>query len=362
MKLVVNQKNLKRAVGLVEKIVSKNTSLPILNNILLKTENGRLRISATNLELGINTLIGVKIEEVGEIAVPVRIFSDLINTIQDEKITLTTKNNTLHITTDHHKTKILGFDPKDFPIIPKIKSEPLLSIAAHTLKNSFLKVLDSMAVSEARPELAGVLVEIKDNGGVFVSTDIFRLTEVTVPLKATGSASIILPRNTVTELVRMCGDAEEDIQVKYADNQIAFIAEDVELVSRVIDGTYPPYKNVIPNNFISRVLIKKDELENNIRLAGLFSSSISDVKIACGADKLTITAQNSDKGEIETDVPAILKNEPFELSLNYRYMLDGLKNMPGNEVILEFTGAGSPFVIKPSDDKSLLYLIMPLRN
>ncbi len=362
MKLIVNQKNLKRAISLVEKVVSKNTSLPILGNILFKTENGRLRLSATNLELGINTLIGVKIEEVGEIAVPARIFSDFINTVQDEKVTLVTKNNTLTINAEHYKTSILGFDPKDFPIIPKIKSEPIVSIPASILKGALVKVLDSMAISETRPELAGVLVQIKDNQCVFVSTDIFRLSEVILPIKASASASIILPRNTVAELVRMCSDLEGDVQIKYADNQVAFVAEDIELVSRVVDGTYPPYKNVIPEKFISRALIKRGELENNIRLAGLFASSISDVKIACSKDKLTITARNSDKGEIETDVPAVLKNEPFELSLNYRYILDGLKNMPGNDVIIEFTGAGSPLVMRPGDDKSFVYLIMPLRN
>ena len=362
MKLIINQKNLKQAISLIEKVVSKNISLPILSNILLKTENGRLRLSATNLELGINTLIGVKIEEVGEIAIPARIFSDFINTVQDEKITLVTKNNTLTINTDHYKTSILGFDSKDFPIIPKIKSETIISIPTSTLKNALMKVLDSMAVSETRPELAGIFIQIKNNQCVLVSTDIFRLAEVTIPIKATDSTSIILPRNTVTELVRMCSDVEGDIQIKYTDNQVAFIAEDIELVSRVIDGTYPPYKNVIPDKFISRVLIKRNELENNIRLAGLFASSISDVKIACSEDKLTITARNSDKGEIETNVSAVLKNEPFELSLNYRYILDGLKNMPGNDVIIEFTGAGSPLVMRPSDDKSFVYLIMPLRN
>lgn len=362
MKLIVKQKNLKRAVSLVEKVVSKNTSLPILGNILLKTENGRLRLSATNLELGINTLIGVKIEEVGEIAIPARIFSDFINTVQDEEVTLVTKNNTLTINAARYKTSILGFDPKDFPIIPKIKSEPVVIMPASILKSALVRVLDSMAISETRPELAGILIQIKENQCILVSTDIFRLSEVTLPISAAGSASIILPRNTVTELVRMCGDLEGDVQIKYADNQVAFVAEDIELVSRVVDGTYPPYKNVIPDKFLSRALIKRSELENNIRLAGLFASSISDVKIACSEDKLTITARNSDKGEIETDVPAILKNEPFELSLNYRYVLDGLKNMPGNEVIIEFTGAGSPLVMRPSDDKSFVYLIMPLRN
>lgn len=362
MKLIVNQKNLKRAVSLVEKVVSKNTSLPILGNILIKTENGRLRLSATNLELGINTLIGVKIEEVGEIAIPARIFSDFINTVQDEKVTLVTKNNTLTINAEHYKTSILGFDPKDFPIIPKIKSESIISIPASVLKGALVKVLDSMAVSETRPELAGVFIQIKENQCIFVSTDIFRLSEVTLPIPTSGLASIIIPRNTVTELVHMCSDIGGDVQIKYIDNQIAFIAEDIEFVSRVVDGTYPPYKNVIPEKFISRVLVKRNELENNIRLAGLFASNISDVKIACSEDKLTITARNSDKGEIETDVPAVLKNEPFELSLNYRYILDGLKNMPGNDVIIEFTGAGSPLIMRPSDDKSFIYLIMPLRN
>ena len=362
MKLTVKQKNLKRAISLVEKVVSKNTSLPILGNILLKTENGRLRLSATNLELGINTLIGVKIEEVGEIAVPARIFSDFINTVQDEEVTLVTKNNTLTINAARYKTSILGFDPKDFPIIPKIKSEVIVSIPAKMFKVALGRVLDSMAVSETRPELAAVLMQIKDNQGVLVSTDIFRLSEVTLPLSFSGSVSIIIPRNTVTELVRICTDLEGDIQIKYADNQVAFLAEDIELVSRVVDGTYPPYKNVIPEKFISRALIKRSELENNIRLAGLFASSISDIKISCFEDKLKITARNSDKGEIETDVSATLKNEPFELSLNYRYLLDGLKNMSSTEVILEFTGTGSPLVMRPSDDKSFVYLIMPLRN
>ena len=362
MKIIVNQKNLKRAVGLVEKVVSKNTTLQILGNILLKTENGRLRLSATNLELGINVLVGVKTEEVGEIAIPARIFSDFINTVQDEKVTLVTKNNTLTINAEHYKTSILGFDPKDFPIIPKLKSEPIVSIPASMFKGALLKVIDSMAISETRPELAGIFVQIREKQCVLVSTDIFRLAEVTIPVVSGSLSSMIIPRNTVTELVRMCNDIGGDVQIKYSDNQVAFVAEDIELVSRVVDGTYPPYKNIIPEKFISRTLIKCEELENNIRLAGLFASSISDVKIACTEDKLTITARNSDKGEIETNVPAVLKNDPFEVSLNYRYILDGLKNMASDDVIIEFTGAGSPLVMRPSDDKSFVYLIMPLRS
>ncbi len=362
MKITINQKNLKQAINLTEKVVARNTALPILNNILLKTENGRLKLSATNLEVGITALIGVKIDEVGEVAVPARIFSDFISNITDEKITLTTKNNTLTINSEHYKTQILGFDPKDFPIIPKIKTPVIATIPAKNLKKGLLTVLDSVAVSETRPELAGVFVQIKNNQATLASTDIFRLTETVVPFKNSESVSLILPRNTITELIRISGDLSGELQIKYSDNQVSFSNDDFELVSRVVDGTFPDYKKVIPDKFLSRALIKKEELEKNIRLAGLFSSHISDIKLMCGEQNLKIVAKNSDKGEIETVVPAVLKNDPFEVSLNYHYLLDGLKNMPTDDVIIEFTGAGSPLVIRPSNDHKTVYLIMPLRS
>jgi len=362
MKIIINQKNLKQAVGITEKVVSKNASLPILGNILIKTENGRLKLSSTNLEVGINVLIGVKIEEVGEIAVPARILSDFVSNITDEKITLTTKNNTLIINSDHYKTQILGFDSKDFPIIPKIKTEPIASISTQLLKNSLLTTLDSVANNESRPELAGVFVQIKNNQAILASTDSFRLTEIVTPFKHTDNAAFILPRNTVSELIRVTSDLEGMVNIRYAENQVSFSNDDFEIVSRVVDGTYPDYKKVIPEKFISRVLVKKDVLEKNTRLAGLFSSNISDIKLICKDDSLKIVAKNSEKGEIETEMAALLKNEPFEISLNYRYLIDGIKNVPNNDVILEFTGNGSPLVIRPGEDKKMVYLIMPLRN
>src|SRR3989344_6183716 len=154
MKITINNNNLAKAVSVVEKIVSRNPSLPILNNILLKTENGRLKLTATNLEIGINYFLGAKIDETGEIAVPARIFSDFINNLKEDKITLITKNNTLNINTEKYKSQILGFDPKDFPIIPKINSDNTLTLPAKILKNNLTTVLDSVSVSETRPELA----------------------------------------------------------------------------------------------------------------------------------------------------------------------------------------------------------------
>ena len=363
MKITVNQKNLKKALILVEKVVSKNTPLPILNNILLKTENGRLKVSATNLEIGVNYIIGAKIEEVGQIAIPARIISDFIGNIIDDKVSLTTKNNILSINSERYKTQILGFDAKDFPIIPKIKSKPLALIPTKLLRNSLITVLDSVAVSETRPELSGVFVDFNNDKIVFAATDSFRLTEKNVDFKNIQKQSFIIPRNTVVELIRIAGELEGDLAFNTSDNQISFSNDDFEIVSRVIDGNYPDYKKVIPEKFVSKVLVRKDELDKTIRLAGLFSTNISDIKINCSEGKMAILAKNADKGEIETLIDASLKNQPFEVSLNFHYLLDGLKILDTEKVVMEFTGQGSPLVIRPNDDKKdVVYLIMPLRS
>jgi len=363
MKLTVNQKNLKRTLSIVEKAVTKNSSLPILNNVLFKTENGRLKILATNLEIGITGIIGAKIDEVGEIAVPARIITDFISTINDEKVTLSSKNSILTINSDNYKTQILGFDSKDFPIIPKIKEDPILTIPTKTLKNALLSVIDSTASSESRPELSGVFMKVQGAQAIFASTDSFRLAEKTIPIKGLISKSIILPRITVAELIRICGDIEGEMVVRSGENQISFSSDDIEIVSRTIDGTYPDYRKVIPEKFLSRVLVTRDELEKNLRLAGLFSSLISDVRLSCRDQKMFIAARNSERGEIETSVESLLKNEPFEIALNYRYLLDGLKNVPSDKVIIEFTGSGSPLLVRSGEEKSdYTYLIMPLRN
>ena len=363
MRITTNLKNLSKALTIVERVISKNSLLPILNNILLRVENGRLKISATNLEIGINYLLGAKVDEVGEIAVPARIFSDFVKNLEGDKLNLVTKNNILSINNEKYKTQILGLDPKEFPIIPKIKNEALFSISAKILKSALSIVLDSMAISETRPELSGAYIQFNSNKFILAATDSFRLVEKIFELKQKNNLSFILPRGTVVELIRVLGELNEDVQVRYGDNQISFSTDDLELVSRLIDGNYPDYKKVIPEKYISKVLVKKDELEKNIRLAGLFSSSIADVNLNCDGKTTTITAKNADKGDIQIVVESLLKNEPFNISLNHYYLLDGLKIIPTEHVVIEYTGPGSPLVIRPeNDNKDLTYLIMPLKH
>jgi DNA polymerase-3 subunit beta len=362
MKLTINQKNLKKALALTERITTRNLTLPILNNIVLKTENGRLKIIATNLEIGMSVFIGAKIDEAGEVAIPGRVFADFISGIFDEQVSISTKSNVVSIQSKTYKTHILGIDTKEYPLIPKIKSDPICSLPCATLREVLLRVSDAMAVSDARAELAGVYMHFSPHGITCAATDVFRLAEQVLPIKAQGEHVVIIPRNTVLEIMRICGELEGDIGIRIGDNQISFSTDDMECISRLIDGKYPDYKRVIPEKCLSQALVEREELEQNTRIAGLFSSNIADITIRGEDKKIILTAKNSDKGELQATIPAILKDEAFEVSLNFHYLIDGLRSMRTDKVLLEFTGTGSPFVLRPDDkSKSGVYLIMPLR-
>ena len=362
MIITVNKNNFLKSLQVAEKIISRNLNLPILNNILLKTDKGRLKISSTNLEIGINYWIGSKIKEEGEIAVPAKIITDFIQNIQDEKVTLATKKNTLLINSDNYKTQILGFETKEFPIIPEIKEKPVMKIFSAVLKNALLSVVDSTAISETRPELTGVYVQLHNSGIDFAATDGFRLSEKRIPFENLKTASFIIPRTTIFEVIRIISDLDEDIHVSLSSNQILFSGNDFHIVSRLIDGQYPDYKKIIPDKFISKALFNKDDFQKQIRLSSIFSSNIFDIKLSVQNDKTVTLAKNQDRGEINSAISSILKNEPFEVSMNYHYLLDGLKIINSDKVVLEFTGNGSPLVIKPEEGKDLIYLIMPLRQ
>lgn len=362
MDIIINQKKLVSAVRIVEKAVSKNVSLPILNTILLKTNNNRLKLSATNLEIGINYWLGVKINKSGEVAVPARIFSDFISNITDEKLSLTVQKNIVFINSEHYKTQILGMDTKDFPIIPQIKKEISFKINSQILKTALMSVLDSASLSEARPELSGIYICISKNRAEFAATDSFRLSEKIIGLHDGIEKTFILPRNTAIEIIRIAENIDDDLSLAVSDNQVVIFGDDFEIISRLIDGHYPEYKRVIPEKFIALAKINKTEFEKSIRMASIFSSSISDIKLKAGKDQMEISAKNSDCGEIITDLACEIKNKPFEISVNYHYLLDGLKVLPTEHVILEFTGDGSPLVIRGDNLKDQTYVIMPLRS
>ncbi|MDO8495565.1 MAG: DNA polymerase III subunit beta [bacterium] len=362
MIITINQRKVKEALAVTEKIVSKNLALPILQNVVIRTENGRVKISSTNLEIGINFWLGAKIEEEGDVAIPARLFSEFINNVQSEKVTISTKENIAYINTENSKTKIIGFPAKDFPIIPKNKNTPFVTLGAKKIWQLFSAVIDSASLSEARPELAGVFVHFSPTKIESAATDSFRLAEQVIYENGKIDQSMIIPKTTIQELIRALGDREEDIALSLSENQIFFSTSDFEIVSRLIDGHYPEYKRVIPEKFLSKYTLSREELEKSVRLASIFTSSIADIKLQADKDGFKVLAKNADKGEVNLSVPGTLKNGPFGIAVNYRYLLDGLKIIPTSQVEIEFTGEGSPLILHPEGKTDFTYLIMPLRS
>ncbi len=362
MIITSNQKKLSTVIKNAERVISKNNSLPILQTVLLKAEKGGIKVCATNLELGVTYFINAKVIQEGSVAVPAKVFSDFIGNVTDEKVDLKVKGNVLNIDSEKYKTQILCFDIKEFPIIPANKEKNGFKISARELKNSLVSVIDSTALSESRPELSGIYINFGSQKIEFAATDSYRLSEKIIAVKDGITKSIILPRNTAIELIRALSDDDSEVMISFSDNQIFVYNNDFEMVSRLIDGRYPDYKRVIPEKFISLARVKKDEFERGIRTASIFSSNISDVKIKVQEESAEIYAKNNDKGEISTVLTCELKNEPFEITANYNYVLDGIKSINTNKVLMQFTGEGSPLVMRPEDSKDFTYIIMPLRG
>lgn len=362
MNIIINQKKVNQVIKGIERVISRSHSLPILQSVLIKTENGRLRISATNLEIGVTYWISAKIEQEGTIAVPAKILSEFIGNIDDEKIVFRGKENILEIISENYKTQILCPGANEFPIIPEPKEKNGMAINPEGLKEALLSVIDSVALSETRPELSGVYINFTAGKVAFAATDSYRLSEKIITVKEGVVKEIILPRATALELIRICDVVDDDLYLSFSENQIFVKNGEFAMVSRLIDGRYPDYKKVIPENFVSLARVKRTELEKGIRTASIFSSNASDIKIKVKDKGVEIWAKNSTRGEISATLDGELKNEAFEINVNYNYLLDGLKSISTENALIQFTGEGSPLVLRAEDKKDFTYLIMPLRN
>ena len=254
MEIVSTKENLKRALSLASRAVGNNTTLPVLNNLLLKVEKGQLKIAATNLEIAIKTWIGVEIEEVGEITVPAKTITEHISNISDEKVRLKTKGNDLLVESEKTNSIVKGLAAEEFPLIPDIKGEKSIETNAKELAGALNQVSFASAFSETQPELSGVMLGIEEKEVKMVATDRYRLAEKTLKLKERGSMKkIIIPNRVVTEVVRILGDTSGGVELLASENQVLFKTQEAEIISRLIEGKYPDYHEIIPKDFSTEV-------------------------------------------------------------------------------------------------------------
>ena len=359
----------------VERVSSKSLTLPILNNILIKTEKNFLNLSATDLEIGINWWILGKIEKEGNITIPSHLFFSFINLLPNKNVGLEVKNNNLLIKCENYKTQINGLSAEEFPIIPKITQGESININNTSFCKNLNQVADIAIPSTTRPEISGVYFLFQKNLITIASTDSFRLAEKKIFLKTNSSLikdySLIIPQKTVKEIVNIFGDKQGEIKIYFSPNQIMFeypMAEtphpQVQVISRLIEGDYPNYQEIIPKKYTTQIILKKDDFLNQIKAASLFSGKINEVKIKVDVQgkKIDIFSQSPDIGEHQSSVSAKIKGDPMVISFNHRFLLDGLLSIKNPEIILELNGDSGPGVLRPSGDDDYIYVVMPIKS
>ncbi|OGI25596.1 MAG: DNA polymerase III subunit beta [Candidatus Moranbacteria bacterium RBG_13_45_13] len=382
MKTLCTTENLKKGILAAEKIIGKNLTLPILSNILLEAEKGGLRVSATNLEIGLVAKIRAKVEEEGKIAIPGRIAGGILSQLEDgSKITLEKKNNSLKIAYNGNSALIKGMDAKDFPIIPKPQSKSLFGINALEIQKKGGNVLSCAAISDTRQELTGVYVEFFENKITLAATDSFRLAEAVIKINKNKNMedfrkylaknkSVIIPARTLAEVIRSIGPDDTSIEIYLAENQIFFETTDTRFVSRLIDGKYPEYKQVVPKSFSVDIFLKKNDLLKAVRLAGIFSDSKSRevrFKIEGGKNRIVVFAESVEAGEGSWGVDCQLgAKSDMEIAFNNRFLLDGLNSLTTDEIYIGVNDSFGPVIFresvegKPKED--YFHIIMPIKS
>ncbi len=373
MNINILQNKLKEGLNIIGRGSSKSTSLPILKNILLKTYNNFLNLSATDLEIGIKWWTPVKVDKEGEVTVPYNSFSSFINFLPDKKINLSIKNNNLLVNCEDYKTQINGISAKEFPIIPKIKEKEKIIINSSVLSNGLLQIIDIPSLSKVKPEISGILFSFKEKELKIVATDTYRLAEKKISLKKSNKSdfSFIVPQRTAREVINILKEIDKDVEIIFGENQILFgvkmddIDEPyIELTSKIIEGNYPDYESIIPEKVKTQIILDKDDFLNRVKAASVFTSKVNEINLIFSPDKeeVTIKSSNADLGNYETKIKGRAEGNELNISFNYRFLLDGLNNIKSSEIIFEVNDENSPGVIKPVGKSDFIYVVMPIKN
>ncbi len=365
MKIIVMRENLKRAFSDIEGGIGNGVILPILKNILISTEKGRIKMCATDLEVAITSWVNGKIVDEGGITIPASVFGAVLNNITEPKLELDSTDSKLKIKSDKSENVIQGIKNSEFPIIPQIKSDNFIEIKSDLFKKSLNQIINAASPANRRVELNGILFFL-NNELKLVATDTFRLAEKTIKSNEFQTniteLKAIVPLRVIQEFLRICKE-DKKIKIYFDPHQILFDLEDVQIISRLIEGSFPDYQAIIPKNYITTVLVNKESLYEAIRLAAIFSSKINNVNLKLKSpNKIIVFNEESSIGENKSELDAEVEGENQELIFNWHYFLDGLKGIDGENVLLGFNGDVKPVLIKSTNKDDYFYILMPIKN
>jgi len=369
MKLQVLQEDLSKILTIASRFTSTRAQLPILGNILFSASKTKLLIASTNLEVSIAISIGAKVEKSGEIAVPAKVITDLVNNLSLGQITLETEKEKLKIKASDFSSTVSSMNSSDFPALPKSLDKKVIEIDKNILINSLTQCTFAASIDETRPILTGLLFIFEKNRLTIVATDGFRLSQKHIPLtKNYSSQKIILPKTTLSELIKLAGE-EENISFSFKDseNQSIFKVGRSILSSRILQGEFPDYERIIPSRSSLHVFVDKEELLRAIKLASVFArESANVVNLTIQSSSVSITAESQHSGEQKGKIDAKVEGESlpkggFSINYNYRFLEDFLNSVEGEEIKMSFSAPSAPGIFRDTKDKDYLHLIMPVK-
>ena len=370
MKLSVLQENLNLALNNVSRFVSSKSQLPVLNNILLSTDNGRLKLSATNLELSINYWIGAKIDQEGSITIPSKEITEFVSYLPTGKIDVSlNENNILNISSTKTESDFATISSTDYPNFPKINSNTAFEIDLDILSQAISQIAFSAAIDDSRPVLTSILCQFTNDKLILVATDGFRLSFKEIKLvnpldlKTDKAITFLIPAKSLIEVTKLAKTNKKiKIGLTSDEHQVVFVLDDVELISRLIDGDYPDYQRIIPENYSTKVFVNRDDLFQAVKIASVFAKeSANVVKFNIKTNSLELSANAPQIGQNKAAVDARVDGQTLEIAFNYKFLSDFLTVCKSSEILIELNENLTPGFFHDQSDPSFTHIIMPVR-
>lgn len=375
MKLSCPTDKLSRALSIVGRAVATKSTLQVVSNVLLAADEERLKLVATNLEIAITCWIEATVAESGAITVPARLLTEFVNSLPSAKIdlNLNVRSNTLSLRSGAFEANVKGIDADEFPSIPQISDTATTTVAAEALREAIGQVVFAAASDDTRPVLAGVLASFEGEGLTFAAADGFRLAvrQVALGSPVLERSDVIIPARALHELGRILGDEQEAVAITITPNRAhaLFHMSNVDLVSRLVEGTFPNYRPIIPPRYATRVVVNTKEFLNATRIAALFARDASNVvrlQASAGEEltpgRMVVAAQAAEVGDTTSGIDAVVEGEGMQIAFNVKYLQDVLTVISTSQVGLEVSSPSSPGVIKPVGSDGYTHVIMPMHT
>ena len=362
MRIEIQQRSLANQINIVQKGVSNRSTMQILSGILLEAFDGKLNLIATDLEIGIETHVECNIIEEGSIVIDSRIFGDIIKKLPNSPVAISVAGNKVNIKCENSEFNIIGNNPLEYPELPTIINQMSFNMPKDLLKSAIKHTVFATTEDETRPILTGVLLEISNDMASFVALDGYRLALRNIPISTDEDVKIVIPNKALIELNKILEDSEEELNIAVAPGHVLFNIGETVLFSRLLEGQFLNYKDIIRKDHKTTVLVNKKEFQDSLERASLLANEekANLIRLNIRDDKIKIRS-NSEIGNVNEEVYSNVNGEELDIAFNSRYILDGIKIMETEEIELSFMGSLNPCIIKPVGDENYTYLALPVR-